>query len=73
MRETTRNINFSRMAARSKDERDAWVNTIQESIKEHPFYDIITTKKAAQFRKSMNYSKKYSDHNNIPNYDPILT
>ena len=61
------------MDARSKDERDAWVNTIQESIKEYPFYDIITAKKAAQFRKSINYSKKFSDRNNIPNYDPTST
>ena len=44
------------MAASSEEDRESWVNTIQDSIKEHPFYDIITSKKAALRRKSLKHN-----------------
>lgn len=38
---------FCRMSASSAEERLYWVQCIQDSIREHPFHDIITSKKDA--------------------------
>ncbi len=40
-----------RMSATSAEERDGWVQSIRESIRDHPFHDIVTAKKAALIRK----------------------
>ena len=40
-----------RMSAPSSDDRSHWVSVINESIREHPFHDIVTAKKAALRRK----------------------
>ena len=39
------------MSASSADERLYWVQCIQNSIREHPFHDIITSKKDALRRQ----------------------
>ena len=36
-----------RMSASSAQERDAWLQCINESIREHPFHDIVAAKKAS--------------------------
>jgi len=41
-----------RMNASSEEDRDCWIQCIQESIREHPFYKIISDKKAAIRRRS---------------------
>lgn len=41
-----------RMSANSQEDRDFWIQCIQESIREHPFYQIISDKKAAIRRRS---------------------
>ena len=43
------------MCANSVEDRDLWLESIRDSIKEHPFYDIITAKKAALRRKSLRH------------------
>jgi hypothetical protein len=43
------------MSASSAEDRDLWLEAIRDSIKEHPFYDIITAKKAALRRKSLRH------------------
>jgi len=53
------NHSYYRMAASSEEDRESWVNTIQDSIKEHPFYDIITSKKAALRRKSLKHNQQH--------------
>ena len=52
-----------RMAANSEDDRSHWVQTIQDSIKEDPFYDIISAKKSALRSKSL----RHTIHHDIPN------
>ena len=47
------------MSASSAEERDLWLDAIRDSIKEHPFYDIITTKKAALRRKSIRHGTQH--------------
>ena len=51
-----------RMCANSEEDRSIWVESIQDSIKEHQFYDIISAKKAALRRKSLK-----PVHHDIPN------
>jgi len=41
-----------RMSATSEEDREVWIQCIQESIREHPFYKIISDKKAAIRRRS---------------------
>ena len=50
------------MCASTVEERDIWLDAIRDSIKEHPFYDIITAKKAALRRKSL----RHVAHHDIP-------
>ena len=40
------------MSASSGKERDEWLQCITESIREHPFHDIVAAKKAALLRKT---------------------
>lgn len=35
------------MSASSAKERDEWLQCINESIREHPFHDIVAAKKAS--------------------------
>jgi hypothetical protein len=51
--------NDFRMCASSAEERDLWLEVIRDSIKEHPFYDIITSKKAALRRKSLRHVQQH--------------
>jgi len=48
-----------RMCATSNEEREVWIKTISESIKEHPFYETITAKKAALRRKSLKHGQQH--------------
>jgi len=58
-----------RMSASSEEDRSSWVQSIQDSIKEHDFYDIVNAKKAALRRKSL----KHIDHHDIPtNSEPTI-
>jgi len=41
-----------RMCASSEEDRDSWIQCIQEAIGEHPFYKIISDKKAAIRKRS---------------------
>ena len=36
-----------RMSASSAAERDEWLQCINDSIREHPFHDIVAAKKAS--------------------------
>ena len=57
------------MSASSQEDRSSWVQSIQDSIKEHDFYDIVNAKKAALRRKSL----KHMDHHDIPtNSEPTI-
>jgi len=59
-----------RMSASSQEDRSSWVQSIQDSIKEHDFYDIVNAKKAALRRKSL----KHMDHHDIPtNSEPTIS
>lgn len=59
-----------RMSASSQEDRSSWVQSIQDSIKEHDFYDIVNAKKAALRRKSL----KHMDHHDIPtNSEPSIS
>ena len=40
------------MSASSKEDRDEWIQAIQESIRDNPFHKIIADKKAAIRRRS---------------------
>jgi len=58
-----------RMSASSEEDRSSWVQSIQDSIKEHDFYDIVNAKKAALRRKSL----RHTDHHDIPtNSEPTI-
>ena len=35
------------MSASSAAERDEWLQLLNDSIREHPFHDIVTAKKAS--------------------------
>ena len=57
------------MSASSEEDRSSWVQSIQDSIKEHDFYDIVNAKKAALRRKSL----RHTDHHDIPtNSEPTI-
>jgi len=43
-----------RMSAASEEDRDQWIECIQDSIRDNPFYKIIADKKAAIHRRSGN-------------------
>jgi len=43
-----------RMSAASEEDRDQWIEAIQDSIRDNPFYKIIADKKAAIHRRSGN-------------------
>jgi len=58
-----------RMSANSDEDRESWVQSIKDSIKEHDFYDIVNAKKAALRRKSL----RHIDHHDIPtNSEPTI-
>ena len=40
------------MSAASEEDRDQWIQAIQESIRDNPFHKIIADKKAAIRRRS---------------------
>ena len=42
------------MSAASEEDRDQWIEAIQDSIRDNPFYKIIADKKAAIHRRSGN-------------------
>ena len=46
------NHKYYRMSASSKEDRDEWIQAIQESIRDNPFHKIIADKKAAIRRRS---------------------
>jgi hypothetical protein len=43
---------YYRMSASSQEDRDQWIQAIQESIRDNPFHKIIADKKAAIRRRS---------------------
>jgi hypothetical protein len=43
---------YYRMSASSEEDRDQWIQAIQESIRDNPFHKIIADKKAAIRRRS---------------------
>ena len=56
------------MSASSSDERDAWIRCLTESIREHPFHDIIAAKKkkAAMRRKQQEQEGNTPRKVNLP-------
>ena len=57
-----------RMSASSEENREMWVESITGSIREHPFYDIVSAKKLALSRKSL----KHNLTHDIPNSSEIV-
>jgi hypothetical protein len=62
----------SRMCASSAEDRDLWLDAIRDSIKEHPFYDIIAAKKSALRRKSLRHVQQH-DIPTTPTTTPRVT
>ena len=60
-----------RISASSDEEKSEWIQCIQDSIKEHKFYDIVAAKKSALKRKSLKHERtvlnqsETQDHNNV--------
>lgn len=59
----TKCIFVCRMAASCEEDRSSWVQTLQDNIEKDKFYDIISSKKAAQRRKSLRHIHQHD----IPN------
>lgn len=57
------NHQYYRMSAASREDRDAWIQCIQDSIEDNPFSKIIADKKAAMRQRSTQSFPDKNFHN----------
>jgi len=56
------NHKYYRMSANSQEDRDEWIEAIQDSIRDNPFHKIIAEKKANIRRRSGGHSSSHRHH-----------